>query len=160
MKNLLVIILAITLVGVFTTPDEDQEETDIVFDEPSPGPIQVRIGQCFNDEPPHTIAETVELSGYGGVACNQPHDSEIFAQTQMTHKTFPGEATTLTGARYFCMTEFEAFIGSSFITSIFSITVLHPSHQTWIQFEDREVSCAAYHMRHEKLVGSVRGIGI
>ena len=119
--------------------------------------FQIRIGDCFDDGSTYNTADTVEISGVGGVPCSQPHDNEIYAQMQMYQPSYPGEQVVLQSAEDYCLAQFESFVGKSYESSVLDITYIYPTQESWNQVNDREISCAVYDMNLDKLVGSTRG---
>ena len=148
------------LLAIFAAPVADRDNTGQIVSGGTVDIFEIQIGDCFDDQSMYGTDETVELTGVGGVPCQQPHDNEIYAQTQMALTEYPGEDAILKAADKFCFEEFEAYVGTSYQNSILDITYIYPTIESWNQMSDREISCALFDMNLEKLVGSVRGRGI
>lgn len=109
--------------------DEGGEETS-VFD--------LESGDCFSatgDE-----VETVTV-----VDCERPHLYEVFGV--FDHEAgdddpYPGDEAMLEYADAECQPLFEAFVGIDYESSIYWITSVTPSDETWTVADDREIVCA------------------
>ncbi len=148
------------LLAFFAAPGADRDETGQIVSEGNVDIFQIQVGDCFDDDSTHYTDETVELSGVGGIPCSQPHDNEVYAQTEMSVANYPGEAGIAKIAENYCFEQFGTYVGKSYDASILEITYIYPTLQSWSQLDDREISCAVFDMNLEKLVGSVRGLRI
>jgi hypothetical protein len=113
------------------TPSSDSggegEETS-VFD--------LEIGDCFS-------ADADQLDTVTVVDCEQSHEYEVFEV--LDHEAgddaaYPGDQEILEYADVACQPSFEAFVGHDYQTSIWYITSLTPSTETWAD-GDREIVC-------------------
>ncbi len=160
MKNFLTVAIIAGLVAFFAAPDAERDATGEIVSEGIVDIFQIKVGDCFDDESTYNTQETVEISGVGGVPCNQPHDNEIYAQMQLGHASYPGEEAVLKAAEDYCFARFESYVGKSYDSSILDITYIYPTQQSWNQVNDREISCAVFDMNLGKLVGTTRGTRI
>ncbi len=79
------------------------------------------------------------------VDCGQPHLYEVFGV--FDHEAggadpSPGDGAILEYADTECQPLFEAFVGSDYQSSIYWITSVTPSDETWNEADDREIVCA------------------
>jgi hypothetical protein len=109
--------------------DEGGEETS-VFD--------LERGDCFSATGDQVETVTV-------VDCERPHLYEVFGV--FDHEAgdddpYPGDDAILEYADDACQPLFEAFVGSDYQSSIYWITSVTPSDETWNEADDREIVCA------------------
>ena len=71
---------------------------------------------------------------------------------------FPGEEATIELAREGCIAEFDAFIGLADAESIWDITAIYPTEQTWDAINDREVLCGVFPVSDQATIGSAMGV--
>lgn len=161
MRNLALAIL-IFAAGYYiaSLQDADRDASGIVVTEGTINAFEMRIGDCFNDDPDESDEETVEVFGVAGVPCNEPHDNEVFAIFDTTEAEFPGSEAMSELAYAGCIDRFEAFVGRDYETSQLDVYPMYPTIESWNQRNDREVVCALYDLDLAKLTGSMRGSGI
>lgn len=116
--------------------------------------FRIRPGDCFNDPPPERQLQQVDV-----VACEQPHDNEVFAT--VAHPApeaaeFPGREVVVAYAEQACPEPFAAYVGANYDQSRYSLFPIVPSADTWGQ-GDRQIICALYDHEAGKLTGSARG---
>lgn len=110
--------------------DDEGGEVTSVFD--------LESGDCFSatgDE-----VETVTV-----VDCEQPHLYEVFGvfdHEAGNDDPYPGDEAMLEYADAECQPLFEDFVGSDYESSIYWITSVTPSDETWNEADDREIVCA------------------
>ena len=113
------------------TPDEGEqaEEKDNVF--------AVTKGDCLQ------LGDSVdgEVKDLEKRDCEEKHDAEVYAETEMTESTFPGPEAASEQAQQFCAEQFEPFIGEKGNKSELKVHFLHPTQASWDQEEDRAIQC-------------------
>ena len=113
-----------------TAPSEDAgtgEETS-VFD--------LEAGDCFS-------ADGDQLETVTVVDCAQSHVYEafhVFEHEAGADEPYPGDEEILTYADTECQPPFEEFVGHDYESSIWYITSVTPSSETWAE-GDREIIC-------------------
>lgn len=115
-------------------------------------------GRCFNEtlegvSPPRHVLTVVP--------CEQPHDAEVFARADLSYEPeapFPGDATLDREAAALCLTSFEGYVGRSYGTSAFRLSVMRPVSTTWVD-GDRTVVCSLHDHGLDPLEGSQAGSG-
>jgi hypothetical protein len=98
--------------------------------------FELEVGDCFSTDDDQL--ETVVV-----VDCEQPHEYEVFALIEHgagADEPYPGDAEVLEYADTQCQPPFEAYVGHDYQTSIWYITSLSPSEETWAD-GDREIVC-------------------
>lgn len=98
--------------------------------------FDLEVGDCFS-------ADSDVLTTVTVVDCEQSHEYEAFAL--LDHEAadgdpYPGDGPLLEYANTGCEPPFEAYVGRDYQTSIWYITSLYPSEETWAE-GDREVVC-------------------
>ena len=56
-----------------------------------------------------------------------------------------------------CFAAFESYVGIPWESSELDIAALEPTEESWVEGDDREVTCAIVSYDGSKLVGSTRG---
>jgi|GEM_PF-2002759 len=106
-------------------------------------------GQCLNEVPG---------GGWDVLDCNVPHDFQVYALFDIVGpEIYPGVDEVDLQAEPGCIDRFEPFIGQSYATSIYFITLLKPTPQSWL-FGDREVICLAIAPNGGQLDTDLEGI--
>ena len=119
--------------GDTTTRDDDGEiieggEIDV---------FEVQEGDCLL-----LPSATNEVSSFEGVACDEPHDGEIYELFDITgFDDYPGDEIVSAQADEGCFNAFEPFIGLEYAQSAFFVQQFVPNEQTWNDRDDREVIC-------------------
>lgn len=119
--------VAPTETEVAASPTDAGEETS-VFD--------LEAGDCFS-------AESDQLDTVLVVDCAQPHEYEafhVFDHEAGADEPYPGDTALFDYADTECQPPFEEFVGHDYQTSIWYITSLTPSEETWAD-GDREIVC-------------------
>ena len=109
------------------TASTDGEETS-VFD--------LEVGDCFS-------ADSDQIETVLVVDCAQPHTYEayfLFDHEAGPDDPYPGDQEILEFADGECRPPFEEFVGKDYDTSIWYITSVTPSAETW-EAGDREIIC-------------------
>jgi hypothetical protein len=93
------------------------------------------VGDCINTSGA-TEVDTVPV-----VDCDEPHDLEIFAATEVTGDVYPGEEVVSDELDAFCEGDvFTDFIGLPYADSIYGTSGFHPTAESW-ESGDRELLC-------------------
>jgi hypothetical protein len=98
--------------------------------------FDLEVGDCFS-------VESDELTTVVVVACEESHEYEAFAL--LDHEAaaadpYPGDEAMLEYANTACQPPFQAYVGREYETSIWYITSVFPSEETWAA-GDREFVC-------------------
>ena len=155
MKNLAfygVIVLAFVAYKAYTEAGRD--DSGAIVDAGSMDVFQLRVGDCFDD-----TDNLDEISSLPAVPCSEPHDNEAYARFDMTIPEYPQGDGMFEMAYDACLDRFEPFVGRDYESSNLDIMTLYPTIESWRQ-NDREVICAVYDLDADKLVGTVKGLGI
>lgn len=110
----------------------------------------LEVGRCLDDPGERTGIEEVEV-----VACDQPHDFEVFALVDLPEGPYPGDSQVADRAREACTDRFAAYVGTEEASSALATAFLVPNEGGW-EGGDREVVCLLYEP-DQRLEGSMRG---
>lgn len=102
--------------------------------------FQLRLGDCLDLDAPEA-EETYEVESVPTVPCTEPHDGEVYALTDVTGETYPGEDALFEEADQYCYDQFTAFVGTVWEDSDLDFTYFYPTAQSWKYLDDREVLC-------------------
>ena len=121
-------------------------------------PIDLQVGDCFDDPPAAEFVEFVTLRD-----CDEPHDNEVFALVDHPAGPdipYPGDFEAETQFFELCVRVFEDYVGRSYQSSMLEIFVYWPLARTWDTIEDRLGICSLYDFRLEKLTASAQQSGL
>ncbi|AKU65789.1 septum formation protein [Schaalia meyeri] len=113
----------------------------------------MRVGQCIR-LPHEETATTVETTG-----CAREHDAEVFHVTSAPDGDFPGADTLNKQAETECISAFDEYVGTDYLTSSLDATWMIPTKDSWAQ-KDRSIVCLARPLDHSKLTSSVKKSGM
>ena len=98
--------------------------------------FELEVGDCFS-------ADSDTINSVLVVDCQQPHTYEaffVFDHEAGVDDAFPGDDEILEYADTACRPPFEEFVGTDYESSIWYITSVTPSAETWAT-GDREIVC-------------------
>lgn len=128
-----VLAAASVLAGCGLLPGNDGEDR-------GPG---IAVGACLTD-PARSQEQEEEGSpasaGLVSAPCEEPHDYEAFAATDLTGDAYPGDAQVTRSAQDFCVAEFQTFVGLPHRDSDLVLRYVHPNAASW-EAGDRTVTC-------------------
>ena len=139
--------------GSPSAPDETQAATTPTA---SPGAetsvFDLEVGDCFS-------ASEDQLETVVVVSCDAAHVFEVyhvFDHEAGGDEAYPGDDEILEYADTECQVPFEDFVGMSYQESIWYITSVTPSQETWDQ-GDREIVCTLNLEDRTDVTGSAEG---
>lgn len=124
-------------------PQPVRDASGAIVEEGDVDAMSLRVGDCVVADWDATSEETFDLWTVHVTPCASPHDSEVYAVTQLTAPEYPGEKKIFAEADQFCYDGFAAFIGLPYEGSELDFTYLYPTAESWAQLGDREVLCMA-----------------
>ena len=102
--------------------------------------LSLEVGWCLNDIDQPIAQEMTEVPT---VPCDQPHQSEVYAEIPIDEASFPGVDSVVDFAAEVCTQAFESFIGLPYMDSELSFHYYYPTANSWA-VGDRSVFCVAY----------------
>ena len=93
------------------------------------------VGDCVNGS---IIGEVENIDI---VNCSSPHEGEIFAEFNVNRDSWPGASYLDSLAENGCISRFKSYVGVSYESSIWYVSFLRPTEESWKQVNDREVTC-------------------
>lgn len=118
--------------------------------------MHMRVGQCIllPEDKSATTATTIDKT-----SCTREHDAEVFALASAPDGVFPGAEALNRQAETDCISAFDAYVGSDYLTSTLDATWMIPTKDSWAQ-NDRSIVCLARPLDHSKLTQSVKESGL
>lgn len=152
-------VVGLGLVGAGYTGLGGQDETTrnddgSITESGEVGAFRIQLGDCING------AMTGLVESVEGVPCSTPHDAEVYHAFLLPDGVYPGDASVGESASNGCYNAFEPFVGHEYATSIYDISSLSPTQESWDGLRDREVLCLMVNYDGTKKTGSARGTGI
>ena len=115
------------------------------------GAFRIRVGDCFGDVP------GLALESVDAVPCSSPHTFEAYAAFNLSGNSFPGTARVRQQADEGCYLRFAPFVGLDYEYSVYGISSLYPTAESWQELDDREVLCLILNYDDTPKIGSARG---
>ena len=118
--------------------------------------MHMRVGQCIllPEDKSATTATTIDKT-----SCTREHDAEVFALASAPDGDFPGAEALNRQAETECISAFDAYVGSDYLTSSLDATWMIPTKDSWAQ-NDRSIVCLARPMDRSTLTSSVKDSGL
>ena len=138
--------LALTASGCGAILDEITGPSEAQRDEPG-GEVteasdadvfSVQVGDCIVSS---RLDDAAEIESVPVVPCAEPHDLEIYAETELPEGDYPGEEAITASAEEFCAGEFEPFVGLAYEESAHEYWYFTPLEDGWNTQGDRVVQC-------------------
>ena len=108
--------------------------------EPEVSLLRLEVGTCLNDvEQP--IGQDMTDVPY--VPCDEPHESEVFAEIVLDDESFPGIDSITESASTGCLEEFSRFVGVDYQDSTLSFHYYYPTETSW-SVGDRSIFCVGF----------------
>jgi hypothetical protein len=115
--------------------------------------LGLEVGDCF-DEP-----DTDEIIDVEVVACEEPHDAEVFALLDLDDLPDEiDEQELFDTAEERCVDRFDGYVGTDYLSSRLHVLALVPTEEAWLA-GDRNAACYVVDGEGEPLTGSVEGTG-
>jgi hypothetical protein len=102
--------------------------------------LSLEVGSCLNDISQPVAQEMTEIPA---LSCDEPHQSEVFAEILIDDASYPGVDAVTAFAVEHCEREFEQFVGLPYEQSTLSFHYYYPTQNSWA-VGDRSVFCVAY----------------
>lgn len=115
------------------------------------------VGECF-DETQNSFGR----DSFQRKPCDSPHESELFvvmshsAPSSVAH---PGDDALFDLAGSECLALFSSYVGRSYQTSIYEISMFVPTEDGWDNRNDRTIQCALNHVDGNMLTAPAAGSG-
>jgi hypothetical protein len=141
-----------------SAPAEESAEPSARDDGEEVSVFDIEAGDCFNANGGES-ADGEQLETVTVVDCEQPHVYEayrVFDHDAGDDAEYPGDDEILAYADEACQPEFEEFVDHEYQTSIWYITSVTPSAETWAE-GDREIVCTLGTENDDEVTGSAEG---
>ena len=133
-----VVVLALVLVLVLAGGGDDDEEVA----KPALGPIAAKdltVGTCISD----ANSTTGDVTTFDAVACNKPHDGEVFTVIELEGDKYPGTKFVTGKGNRGCRARLRRqTTAKQFKDRLLGYKFVYPTKQSWAQ-GDHEVTCLA-----------------
>ncbi len=117
------------------------------------GAFKIKVGDCLGG------GVTGEIESVDGVPCEQPHQSEVYYSFAVPEGdgNFPGTEAVQDQADQGCLDAFQGFVGIDFDSSVYEISTLTPTAESWAQIKDREILCLIGQAEGTLTTGTAKG---
>jgi len=142
--------LALAGCSLISSGDAKRDESGKPTESSKADAFKVKLGDCIaNPDSQEVVDVTV-------IPCDQSHDLEAFALTNMDASTFPGDTEVGAQAEEYCGAQFATFVGLPFEESTLEVTFLHPTTDSW-KNGDREIVCLIGGAAGSATTGTLKG---
>ncbi|MCP1412544.1 septum formation family protein [Paenarthrobacter sp. A20] len=142
--------LALAGCSLISSGDAKRDESGKPTESSKADAFKVKMGDCIaNPDSQEVVDVTI-------IPCDQSHDLEAFALTNIDASTFPGDTEVGTQAEEYCGAQFATFVGLPFEESALEVTFLHPTSDSW-KNGDREIVCLIGGSAGSATTGSLKG---
>ncbi|MFJ5957638.1 septum formation family protein [Paenarthrobacter sp. NPDC092416] len=132
----LLCLLSLTLTGcsLISSGDARRDESGRPTETSKADAFKVKVGDCIANPPSGEVIDVTIIP------CDQSHDLEAYASSNIDASTFPGDASVVTQAEEYCGAQFSTFVGKAYEESTLEVTYFHPTSDSW-KTGDREIVC-------------------
>jgi len=102
--------------------------------------LRLGVGDCLMDQSTPIGGDLVNVPL---INCDEPHESEVFAEIVMEGTGFPGVDEVVNTAIGSCMSEFADFVGLDYSSSTLDFSYYYPTPSSWA-VGDRSIFCVAF----------------
>ena len=124
----------------------DRDDSGVIVEEGDVAANELAVGDCLFD-PGEDVFEEVR-----GVACDEPHDFEIFSLATISGTSYPTDLAFDDAAFQHCLPAFEAYTGENYDASDYWIGYFVPDERAWSD-GDRIMQCYL-HLPGQMVTGS------
>ena len=96
---------------------------------------QIKVGECTS-----AMTTDTEVSKIPKVACDKPHEWEVYASSVAKGESFPGNDVLGSQAEEFCLAQYQPFVGIEYDDSTLEVNYLTPTEKSWV-LGDRDLTC-------------------
>ncbi|WP_230660642.1 septum formation family protein [Psychrobacter sp. I-STPA10] len=154
---LLMALMSVGVVSMLGCSVEQREQAEQTLSLDEKDVFSLQVGTCFNDANGNIDSGSgEEISEVPIRDCDKPHDYEVFHLFNLTGDNIPTDEDFETQVMENCDPAFESYVGKSFEESMYNMSTLSPSLDTW-QTGDREVVCFLFDESNAKLTESLKG---
>lgn len=140
-----------TLVDVYGAPTTDATPSAAPTFAPT-GLIELAVGDCVDQ----AKLEDGNVASEPLVACDQPHDLEVYATLSLEDGAYPAVESLISFGTKQCAEEFTTFIGLDFGISALDFQYYYPTESSWAN-GDRGLDCVVFDPT-QKTTGSLADI--
>jgi hypothetical protein len=102
--------------------------------------LRLGVGDCLMDQTTPIGGDLVDVPL---VDCDQPHESEVYAEIVMEGTGFPGVEEVVNTGIASCMAEFAEFVGIDYSSSLLDFSYYYPTPSSWA-VGDRSIFCVVF----------------
>ena len=135
---IVVVLIALLVVLLVSGGGDDGDEPAT----PVAGPVSAKdltVGTCISD----ANSTTGDVTTFDAVACNKPHDGEVFTIIELEGERYPGTKFVTGKGQRGCRARLRRqATAKQFRDRLLGYKFVYPTRQSWEQ-GDREVTCLA-----------------
>ena len=107
---------------------------------PAVSVLELTVGTCLNDVDQPLGQDLTEVPA---VPCDEPHQSEVYAEVPVDEADYPGVDAVVQRAQRECIDEFGQFVGLEFAASELNFHYYYPTGSSWAA-GDRSIYCVIF----------------
>ena len=102
--------------------------------------LRLDVGDCLMDQSTPIGGDLVNVPL---IDCDQPHESEVYAEVVLEGTGFPGVDQVTNAGVASCMAEFADFVGIDYSSSALDFSYYYPTPSSWA-VGDRSIFCVVF----------------
>ena len=102
--------------------------------------LRLNVGDCLMDQSTPIGGDLVNVPL---IDCDQPHESEVYAEVVLKGTGFPGVDQVMNTGVASCMAEFADFVGIDYSSSALDFSYYYPTPSSWA-VGDRSIFCVVF----------------
>jgi len=137
-----------------TSDNTQRDESGEVTSGGEVGVFRLQVGDCVaeTDIDADDVFDSLPV-----VPCSEPHQLEVYHAFDLADGDYPGDSEVFEQAAEGCLAAFRGFVGVDFSQSVYDVTPIRPTAESWAEIDDREVLCALFEGEGILRTGSAEG---
>jgi hypothetical protein len=140
--------------GIAGEDHSTRDDSGAIVEGGEVGAFRIRVGDCLA-----AIAFGAPIESVDAVPCSEPHSSEVYGAFNILtpeDAAFPGTDSINAQADDGCYSRFAGFVGFPYERSVYDISSITPTKDSWEQLHDREVLCLVVMTDNSLMTGSAK----
>lgn len=156
-RGFVAVVASAALVACGNSATSDNTERDASGEVTAGGDVGVfrlQVGDCVAET---DIGGDDVFDSLPVVPCSEPHQLEVYHAFDLADDDYPGDSEVFEQAAEGCLVAFRGFVGVDFSQSVYDVTPIRPTAESWAEIDDREVLCALFEGDGVLRTGSAEG---
>ena len=117
----------------------------------------LELGDCFNNNNKQAVGNIgEEIYNVEMVGCDEAHESEVYRIFYLPDSNWKGYDYIIEEANIGCYNGFKQYVGIEWEFSSLDVEYLHPTEDSWKNYDDRAITCYLVEGNYNKTFGSLK----